>query len=107
LFNLGSFGDGQTRTSKGGLAQVTYKLGAVKLGINYGESKLDYANSLDQAADPLGELVASNKKGTIGAYWSLTKNLMLLAEATRAKSTNQAGGSNTANTFNIGAFVGF
>ena len=43
----------------------------------------------------------------MGAYYSLTKNLTLLLEGTRAKSTSQAGGSNSATTVNIGAYVGF
>jgi predicted porin len=104
LFNLGAFGLGDTRTSNGYLAQATYKFGAVKLGVNYGESKLDYANAADQAANPF--LVSSNKKGTVGAYYSLTKNLTLLAEISRLKSTSSAG-SNDATTFNAGAFLGF
>ena len=49
--------------------------------------------------------MANNKKGTFGAYWSLTKNLTLLAEVTETKSSNQAGGDNKANTFNVGAYV--
>ena len=105
LFNLGSFGLGQARKSDGYMAQITYKLGAVKLGVNYGESKLDHVSDPADVGDPF--LLASNKKGTIGAYWSLTKNLTLLAEATQTKSENQAGGDNKSNTFNIGAYVGF
>jgi predicted porin len=103
LFNLGDF-DNSTRTSNGYLAQVTYKFGPVKLGANYGASNLDYANSLDQAANP--DMVRSNRKGTIGVYYSLTKNLMLLAEGSRTKSESSAG-SNDATTINIGAFLGF
>ncbi|MBS0378483.1 MAG: porin [Proteobacteria bacterium] len=98
-------GDGQTRKSDGWMAQVTYKLGAVKLGANYGRSNLDYANGFDAEANPF--LVSKNEKGTIGAYYSLTKNLTLLLEGTRAKSTSQAGGSNSATTINIGAYLGF
>jgi predicted porin len=107
LFDQGAFGDGQTRKSDGYLGQITYKFGPVKLGFNYGASKLDYANSADQLADPFGELVAKNEKYTVGAYYSLTKNLTLLAEGSHVKSTNQAGGDNSANTFNIGAYFGF
>jgi predicted porin len=103
FFNLGDF-DNSTRTSNGYLAQVTYKFGAVKLGANYGASNLDYANAADQAANP--DMVRSNKKGTIGVYYSLTKNLMLLAEGSRTKSESSAG-SNDATTINIGAFLGF
>ena len=104
LFNLGAF-NGETRDSSGYLAQVTYKFGPVKLGVNYGDSKLDTANAADAATNPA--LVSHNKKGTIGAYWSLTKNLTLLAEVSQTKSEAQVGGDNTSNTFNIGAFVGF
>ena len=102
---IGAGGDGQTRKSDGGMAQVTYKFGALKLGVNYGISKLDYASNFDEVANPF--LVSKNEKGTIGAYYSLTKNLTLLLEGTRAKSTSQAGGSNNATTVNIGAYVGF
>jgi hypothetical protein len=72
--------------------------------VNYGESKLDYATAADRTANPF--LVSSNKKGTVGAYYSLTKNLTLLAEVSRLKSTSSAG-SNDATTFNAGAFLGF
>jgi len=115
LFNGGAFNGvdpatglpllGQTRTSDGYLGQVTYKFGPVKLGVNYGESKLDWADTADQTVNP--DLVASNKKGTIGVYYSLTKNLMLLAEASRVKSEAHVGGSNDATTVNVGAFLGF
>jgi predicted porin len=105
LFNLGTFADGQKRKSDGYLAQITYKIGAVKLGVNYGESKLDYANSADAAINP--NLVQSNKKATGGVYWSLTKNLMLLAEFSNTKSDNHGGGSNSADTFNVGFYLGF
>jgi predicted porin len=105
LFNFGAYGLGQTRKSDGFMAQMTYKLGDVKLGVNYGESKLDHASDPADVGNPF--LVANNKKGTIGAYWSLTKNLTLLAEATETKSSNQAGNDNKSNTFNIGAYVGF
>ncbi len=58
----------------------------------------------DQAGNP--DLVRSNRKGTLGVYYSLTKNLMLLAEGSRTKSESSAG-SNDATTINIGAFLGF
>ena len=111
LFNGGAFSLGtdlgDKRKSDGFLAQVTYKIGAVKLGAQYGESKLDYASGTDQLADISGALVSKNKKGTVGVYYSLTKNLTLLAEGSRTKSENHAGGSNDATTINAGAFLGF
>jgi predicted porin len=111
---LGGGGDGQTRKSDGGMVQVTYKLGAVKLGANYGISKLDYASDFDQVANPF--LVSKNEKATIGVYYSLTKNLTLLLEGTRAWSTAHndtvidgvdLGNKNSATTVNIGAYLGF
>jgi predicted porin len=105
LFNGGAFGLGQTRTSDGYLAQATYKFGPVKFGVNYGESKLDWANGADETANP--NLLQSNKKGTIGVYYSLTKNLTLLAEGSNTKSEAHVGGSNSATTINVGAFLGF
>ncbi|HEV3182176.1 MAG TPA: hypothetical protein VGY90_05140 [Steroidobacteraceae bacterium] len=104
LFNLGAF-NGQTRGSSGYLAQATYKFGSLKVGVNYGESKLDFANSADQTANP--NLVANNRKGTLGLYYSLTKNLTLLAEGSEVKSKAQSGGSNSATTVNAGAYFSF
>ena len=94
----------QTRTSNGYLGQVTYKIGAVKLGYNHGDSRLDFANAADQAANP--NLVRSNRKDTIGVYYSLTKALTLLAEGSYVKDVSAAG-SNTAKTINVGAYIGF
>jgi len=104
LFLLGAY-NGQTRDSDGYLAQATYKFGALKVGVQYGESKLDYANSADQGANP--DLVSSNKKGTVGLYYSLTDNLTLLAEGSDVKSKSHAGGENSATTVNVGAFFKF
>ena len=101
LFNLGAAGLGNTRTSKGYLAQVTYKVGDVKFGANYGDSKLDKASGGDDLF-----LVSDNKKGTLGVYYSLTKNLTLLGEVSRTKSESSAG-SNDATTVNVGAFLAF
>jgi len=96
---------GETRDSDGYLVQGTYKFGALKVGLQYGESKLDYANSVDQAANP--HLVSSNKKGTVGLYYSLTENLTLLAEGSDVKSKAHGGGENSATTINAGAFFKF
>ncbi|HYL04372.1 MAG TPA: porin [Steroidobacteraceae bacterium] len=102
LFLDGAFGAGQTRTSDGYFAQATYKFGQLKLGVNYGESKLDLASG---EVDP--NLLANNKKFTVGLYYSLTKNLTLLGEFSNMKTDTQSAGSNSANTVNVGAFLGF
>ena len=101
LFNLGAF-NGQTRGSDGYLAQATYKFGALKVGLQYGESRLDQANSTD-----LSNLVSNNRKGTLGLYYSLTDNLTLLAEGSEVKSKAHDGGENSATTINAGAFFKF
>ncbi len=108
LFNLGAFGDGQTRTSDGYFVQTTYKFDKLKVGLNYGVSRLDYANTADQLANP--NLVQSNSKVTAGLYYSLTKNLMLLGEYSNVRSAAQLNGpndTNTGNTVNVGAYLGF
>jgi predicted porin len=102
LFAYSDDGLGHKRDSDGYMAQVSYKFGPVKLGVNYGDSRLDQASG---EVDPT--LVRSNRKATGGVYYSLTKNLTLLGEYSNVKSENQAGGTNTANTFNVGAFVAF
>jgi predicted porin len=104
LFLRGAY-NGETRDSDGFLAQGTYKFGALKVGVQYGESKLDYANSADQIANP--HLVTKNKKGTVGLYYSLTENLTLLAEGSDVKSDAHGGGDNSATTVNVGAFLKF
>jgi hypothetical protein len=108
LFNLGAFSGGgelgATRKSYGFLGQVTYKIGPVKLGYNHGDSRLDYSDSLDQAFNP--DMVRSNRKDTVGVYYSLTKALTLLAEGSYVKDVSGAG-SNKAETVNVGAYLAF
>ena len=102
LFLLSTDGLGHKRDSDGYMAQLSYKFGPAKLGVNYGDSRLDQASG---EVNP--GLVRSNRKATGGIYYSVTKNLTLLAEYSNVRSEAQAGGSDTANTVNIGAFVGF
>jgi predicted porin len=99
---------GNARRSEGFLAQATYTIGPTKLGINYGQSRLgrtsfEFANLLNVTST----LVEKNDKFTVGAYYNLTKNLMLLTEYTYTEATNQADGKNKSSTFNVGAFLKF
>jgi predicted porin len=108
LFTLSSDGLGNGRTSYGYLAQATYKVDAVKFGVNYGSSRLAYANDADRLANPF--LVSSNNKVTGGVYYDFTKNLMLLGEVTWAQSTahfESGVNNNTSVGFNVGAFLAF
>lgn len=102
LFINSDDGLGHARDSDGFLAQVTYKIVATKLGVNYGQSKLKRAGG---ETAPL--LVAKNDKVTLGVYQDLTTNLMLLAELTRIEAENQQGDKNKSTNFNIGAFLKF
>jgi predicted porin len=94
--------NGHERDSDGFLAQVTYKLGDLKLGLNYGESNLDLA-----PAEVISNLVESNKKYTLGAYYSLTENLTLLGEFSDVKAEAHNGVENDSSNFNLGAYLSF
>ncbi len=76
--------NGNPRDSDGFLAQATYKIGATKLGVNYGQSNLKRA---DGETAPL--LVAKNDKFTVGVYQDLTTNLILVGEISRLESKNR------------------
>ena len=102
LFLMGDDGAGNERDSDGFLAQVTYKFGDTKVGVNYGESNLDLASG-----ELTSGLVQTNKKYTVGAYHSLTENLTLLAEFTDVASEAHDGVENDSTNFNIGAYLSF
>ena len=102
LFLLASDGLGNKRKSDGFLAQFTYKFDKLKLGVNYGESNLDLASG-----EAVSDLVESNKKYTVGAYYSLTKNLTLLGEFTDTQAKAHNGVDNNSSNFNLGAYFSF
>ena len=93
---------GNERDSDGFLAQVTYKFSDLKLGINYGQSNLDLASG-----ETVSDLVQTNEKFTVGAYYSLTENLTLLAEYTDTRSEAHNGTENDSSNFNIGGYLSF
>jgi len=105
LFILSSDGAGHARKSDGYLIQGTYTIGAVKLGVNYGVSKLDFANAADAAAIP--NLLQENSKVTGGVYYSLTKNLTLLGEVSAVKTQAHNDNENKSTNANVGAFLSF
>lgn len=102
LYLFGAAPGGRERDSDGFLAQVTYKIGATKIGVNYGESNLDLASG-----ELPSDLVETNKKYTVGVYHSLTEALTLLAEFTDTKAEAHNGIENDSNNFNIGAYLAF
>jgi predicted porin len=102
LFFRSDDGNGHERDSDGFLAQVTYKFGDLKLGLNYGESNLDLASG-----EAVTNLVETNKKYTLGAYYSLTENLTLLGEFTDVKAEAHNGFDNDSSNINLGAYLSF
>jgi predicted porin len=105
LFFFADDGFGNSRKSEGYLLQGTYKFGPAKVGINYGVSKLSYANAADAAAIPT--LLDSNNKVTAGLYYSLTKNLTILTEFSDVWTKAHDGGENKSVNGNVGAFLAF
>src|SRR5437870_5180400 len=106
LFVLSADGLGNKRSSSGYMAQATYKFGDLKLGANYGVSKLDCAGGTDVGCNGT-LLVEKNRKVTVGGYYSLTKNLTLLAEVSDVHADAQSGASNHSKNGNVGAFLSF
>ena len=94
---------GESRDSDGYYAQATYVIPmGTKLGISYGESKLDLASG--EAAN---NLVKENEMLTIGAYHPLTKHLNLVAEYSDVESKSHSGVSATSDIFSVGAILFF
>jgi hypothetical protein len=73
--------------------------------LNYGVSKLQYANAPDATNNPT--LVDKNSKVTGGVYYSLTKNLTLLGEVSRVQAQAHNGDENKSTNANLGAFLSF
>jgi len=99
--------DGKKRDSNGGYVQATYVLPTkTKLGVAWGESNLDRANSSDVMGDTKDEL------WTVGAYHPLTKHLNIVAEYNHAthelrNSTVQTNGELKARNISLGAILFF
>jgi predicted porin len=92
------------RDSDGWYTQVTYALPTVgtKIGLAYGESKLDRAKGETNA-----NLVKENNMWTLGAYHPLTKSLNLVAEYNVTESKNHSGGKNEDKGVSLGAILFF
>ncbi|MFC4312817.1 porin [Steroidobacter flavus] len=102
LYLFGATALGQERDSDGFLAQVTYKFGDLKVGVNYGESNLDLASG-----EAPSDLVKKNDKYTGGVYYSLTENLTLIGEYSKIKAESHNGIKNESDNFNLGAYLSF
>jgi len=105
-FLLGGFDEnGKKRDSDGWYVQGTYVLPTIgtKLGLSYGESKLDM-NAVDKSdADFLEE----QNSWVVGAYHPLTKSLNLVAEYTASDYEYNVGKDLKAKTVSLGAILFF
>jgi len=85
--------DGKARDSDGGYVQATYVLPTkTKLGVAWGQSNLDRANTSDTAGNTEDTL------WTVGLYHPLTKHLNIVAEYNDAEhKVDSSSGSNAGN----------
>src|SRR2546427_8205363 len=95
----------EKRKSKGGYVQGSYKIGKLKPGLSYGESRLDLASNESVATS--GNLVKSNKSAVAGLYYSLTPSLNLVGEYIKTTAKNQAGSDNKDSVIALGAILFF
>ena len=103
---------GKRRDSDGWYTQATYTIPGVgtKLGVSYGESKLD-STSFDEAASGVKDVTDS--MWTVGAYHPLTKHLNLVAEYSESErdiNASAASGNDSqgkAKTVSLGAILFF
>ncbi|WP_290869975.1 porin [Aquabacterium sp.] len=97
----GSDGDGNKTKSSGYFLQGTYKLGATKLGLNYGQNK-----DKDGAAG--AGVTLKNQSYTLGVYHSLNRFITLVGEFNNEKQTTSASGATTKNnTISLGGILFF
>lgn len=106
LFILPTSADGDKRDSNGGYAQLSYKIGKLKIGASYGESRLKLASD-EKATASTSDLLKRNSSGVGGLYYSLTKNVTLVGEYIDTKATAWNGNSAKETTYAIGGIVFF
>jgi predicted porin len=101
--NSGVDSSGNEREGDGGYVQATYVIpSGTKLGVAYGVSQLDKANSSDTAS-----VVEENKRWTIGAYHPLTKHLNLVAEYNNIEASDYNSGNAEMDSISLGAILFF
>lgn len=102
----GSDGHGNKTDSQGYFLQGTYKIGATKIGLNYGENK-DKDGFALTGASPLDSI--KNKAYTLGVYHSLNKFITLVGEVNNEKVTNAADSNfdNKNRTISVGGLIFF
>lgn len=102
----GSNGAGNKTDSEGYFLQGTYKFGATKVGINYGENK-DKNGFVLTGASAMNSI--TNKAYTLGVYHSLNKYITLVGELNEEKITNvfDSNFDNKNRTLSFGGIIFF
>jgi len=94
---------GKERIQYGGLGQITYTIGAVKIGANYG---LNYADRTDKEHTWQlwggSAVLKSQQAATGGVYYSLNKYLTLVGEYTWARNSWYNGQKQDVNAIALG-----
>jgi hypothetical protein len=109
LFAFNYDDQGTARNSDGFLAQVTYTAGKDKMGLNYGSSKLDPTGFDISSCTAVAVSCAleRNSKWSLGNYYNVTTNLLLVTEFTRITSVSIFNTSVNSWNLNAGLFLKF
>ena len=86
---------GDPEEVNGYMAQATYTIQKVRLGINYAHSEQDKVTKVE------------NKKVTLGVYYNLTSALTLLAEYSNQESELKTVGTDKSQNYTVGAILFF
>jgi hypothetical protein len=107
----GSDGNGNKTESQGYFLQGTYKFGATKVGINFGQNKDKDGYTLTSLrgtrATPDNQI--KNRAVTVGVYHSLNKYITLVGEINDERITNvlDTNYDNKNRTFSVGGLIFF
>jgi hypothetical protein len=96
---------GKERTTAGLLAQATYTIGKVKLGLNY--SRLGVTRTAQDKIDANPALLQSRQALTGGVWYDLVPSVKLVAEYTRADLKFADATTQGSNTVALGGFFFF
>jgi predicted porin len=103
LFDTDGFGN--ARDSDGFYLQALATFGKVSIGGSYGESRLDYANSADMAANPT--LVETNSSWVGQARYGLTPWVTLIGEYIHSEAEAHNGNKAESDAMALGAIMFF
>ncbi|HTP25953.1 MAG TPA: hypothetical protein VMK12_09880 [Anaeromyxobacteraceae bacterium] len=95
------------RESWGYWGQVTYKLGKLKPGVSFGQSRLELASDENPSAATSSGLIDRNSLLTVGLYYALTDAVNLVAEYNHTWSTNHLNQTENDNTGSLGSILFF